>query len=110
MSVPRLNPESISTGKRPSTAAITSGSAPIVERPLASARPPWFDTTMPAIPLSTQRSASSPVEMPLTINCIDVESCMRLMKSIVNDGPGPSNSPDASISSNMRLPLLLPPG
>jgi len=46
-------------------------------RPLASARPPWFETQTASTPWRRQASASSAVTMPLTITCIDVSSCSR---------------------------------
>ena len=83
MSVPRRKPESTSTGRRPSTASTISGRASMVERPMSSSRPPWFDTMMPSSPLSTARIASSGVIRPFSTSLVFTVSRRRLMKSQV---------------------------
>ena len=85
MSVPRRKPESTSTGTLPPTASRISGRASMVERPLSSARPPWFDTTMPSSPFSTASLASSAVIRPLTSSRVFTVSRRRLTNAQVSE-------------------------
>ena len=59
-------PLSSSTGTRPSTASTTPGRASSVAIAPSTCRPPWLETTIPSIPASTARRASSGCRMPLS--------------------------------------------
>ena len=69
-------PPSISTSICPFAATTTSGSARSVDDTESSCRPPWFDTTTAAAPLSIARRASSPIRIPFTM--IGPDQCSRI--------------------------------
>ena len=59
-------PESSRIGIRPPTASAMPGSASKVAIEPSTWRPPWFETTIPSIPSSTARRASSAERIPFS--------------------------------------------
>ena len=85
-SAPLRTPESSSTGTRPPTASTTPGSASSVAIAPSTWRPPWLETTMPSMPASSARRASSGCRMPLSRIGSFVRSRRNGRSSQVSDG------------------------
>ena len=102
-STPERTPESNTTGA-PSAASTTGSRHSIAGMPPFACRPPWFEQTMPSIPPSSARFASSGSQTPFSRIGSEVSARNRARSSQVIAGSPNSDAQSRTAASSPSPP------